>query len=597
MHENNLCGIGLCTSTKRACYIPLLHTNACITFPESQSILQDNEFLKKLKSEIFENEQVLKIGHNMKEHIKNLSPYNVQILNYDDVMVMSYVLYCGKFDHDMESLLKNVLFIPNPREILIPERDVLGIGKKKVTFANAPIVPLMQFVAQHADFPLRLYSVLSKELQMQTRQLEFYHNIEQPLVQTLADIELQGVCVDRAQLVEMEQENSHKQNELRQQILATTGMTEILPDEEDDGSGLNINSNRQLGNAIFDLLQIGREHAKKSKKSGDYVLDSETLDALAKDGHEIAKDILSYRAISKLQSTYIQGLQQHINTYTQHIHTTFQNALTVTGRLSSTSPNLQNIPIRTPAGKAIRKCFVAPPGHVILKVDYSQVELRILAHIANIGVLKQAFKENKDVHAITASQVFNVPLEGLEKDLRQKAKAINFGIIYGMSEFGLAKRIDVPTEKAKHFIELYFKQYPGIKQYMENTKEFCRKNGYVNTLFGRKCWIPDINSENSTKRGFAERTCINTPIQGTSADITKIAMNSIRRAFREHNIRTKMIIQVHDEIVFEAPEDEVDTVVPIIKRVMEGAADEFSKKKFSVPLTVDVSIGKRWTDD
>jgi DNA polymerase-1 len=475
---------------------------------------------------------------------------------------------------------------------------VLGLGRKKVQFANAPIVPLMHFVCQRSDFSLRMHAILTKEMLMQNRQLEFYNNIERPLVQTLADIELQGVCVDQAQLQEMEKENEAKKDDLKNKILTATGMNIIDTDGEEDGEdGLNINSNRQLGIALFDVMEIGKEHAKKSKKTGDYVLDAATLDAIAKDGHQIASDILAYRAIMKLQSTYIHGLQQHINTYDHRIHTTFQNAVTVTGRLSSTSPNLQNIPIRTQAGKMIRKCFVAPPDHVILKVDYSQVELRILAHIANIGVLKEAFKDGKDVHAITASQVFNVPLEGLDKSLRQKAKAINFGIIYGMSEYGLANRIEVTTEEAKRFINMYFKQYPGIKQYMDVTKEFCRKNGYVNTLFGRKCWIPDINSADQSKRGFAERTCINTPIQGTSADITKIAMNSIRRAFRENNIRTKMIIQVHDEIVFEAPEDEVEKVVPIIKSVMEGAANELLKKKFSVPLTVDVSIGKRWTDD
>jgi len=369
-----------------------------------------------------------------------------------------------------------------------------------------------------------------------------------------------------------------------------------IDEVQTEDAEFNINSNRQLGQTIFEKLGLGAKYKKKGK-AGDYVLNAEVLEKLSSEGHNIAKYILEYRALTKLYSTYIHGLIQHINPYTKRIHTTFQNALTVTGRLSSTSPNIQNIPARTKEGKQIRRCFIAPSeDYIIMKVDYSQVELRILAHIANINQLKDAFRNDKDVHSITASQVFKIPVEQIDKATRNKAKAINFGIIYGMSEFGLAKRIGVTTEEAKTFIEKYFQQYPGIKQYMTRTIEFCRKHGYVNTLYHRRCWIPGINEETRTKTSFAERTSINTPIQGTSADITKIAMNSLHKAFLEKGLKTRMIIQVHDEIVFEVPKDEVEIVQPLIKELMEGACFK-NDTKFSVPLTVEATIDNKWLPD
>jgi DNA polymerase-1 len=615
MHENNLVGIALSVDPKKACYVPLLHNDKDIDFSTSQKMLASHPWFQKLSREVFENNEVKKIAHNVKEHIKRLYPYGTKINNFDDVMVMSYVLNCGKHDHDFETLMEVILH-ESPKENLITEKDVLGIGKKKVSFARAPVILVTHFACQYSDYTARMYQHLQPKLEANKRLTRFYLESEKPLVNTLAAIELHGVCVDKTELVKMQQEYADKilktANLIRQEggyppiTFDQLNIPTLVDSEDSESSSLNdkadvqgdqdfnINSNRQLGFVIFDKMCIGREFAKRSPKSGEYIVNAEVLQKLASKGHAIADYILQYRAMTKLYSTYIYGLQQHINPYTGRIHTTFQNALTVTGRLSSVSPNLQNIPIRTEEGKMIRKAFIAPKGHVIMKVDYSQVELRILAHIANIDALKEAFRNGKDVHAITASQVFKVPVDQVDKNLRSKAKAINFGIIYGMSEYGLAKRINVEVSEARKFIEQYFKQYPGIQKYMERTKEFCRQHGYVNTLFGRKCWIPEINSSDHSKRGFAERTCINTPIQGTSADITKIAMNRLHNKFQELNLGTKMIIQVHDEIVFEVPLQEKQMIQPIIREIMEGAADQVG---FSVPLTVDIDVAQSWLND
>lgn len=580
-HDNNLCGISLSIEASKACYIPLLHKYGDIGFHESIDALKGDPLLRRLKTDLFEDESIVKIMHNGKEHIKNLHPYGIEIKNFDDVMVMSYVLNCGKHDNSMESLIEHVLE-ENAKEMLIDPKDVVGMGQKKVTFAMAPTIPTTQYVCQFADYTARLYDNLNPQLQRNPRLGNFYRTIELPLVTALADLEIHGVVVDRNALKAMAIEYDQKIDETRDKIMA-------IADEPE----LNINSNQQLGLVLFDKLMLDpkRKIAKKSAKTGFYVVDVTTLDALAAEGHEIAKLLVQYRALTKLHGTYIAGLQHHINPYTNRIHTTYQNALTVTGRLSCTAPNLQNIPIRTNEGREIRKKFTVPPGCRMIKADYSQVELRILAHVAHIDVLRDAFREGKDVHSITASQVFGVPVEQVDKEMRRKAKAINFGIIYGMSEYGLAKQINVDVRQAREYIALYFKQYPGIKRYMENTKQFCRNHGFVNTLFGRKCWIPDINDSNKNKRGFAERTAINTPIQGTSADVTKIAMNTIHSELKKRGLKSNMIIQVHDEIVLEVPEEELDIVVPLVKQSMEAVGD-FGK--FSVPLTVDVEIAQDW---
>ncbi|KAL9643606.1 hypothetical protein ABK040_010218 [Willaertia magna] len=630
MHENILAGMVFSIEPKVAYYVRFTE-NENITFLQSINEYNNDLKIRKLKA-MLEDNTILKIGHDMKRHIKNLAPYGISINNFDDIMVMSYVLNCGK--HHSSEFDDLVQFILNmdPKSDLVSEREVLGIGKKKLTVITTDYRKLEQYICQYADFTTRIYNILKKQLLNIPSLNNFYKTLELPLVEALAAIEIHGIAIDRETLERMRDEYKEKIRETANKIRIAAGYEPIdniiIPTTSDSsGTGeedglttsnnndndestvttstakdttkgnntttneeeFNVNSNRQLGIVIFEKLGIKTKGIKKSK-NGDYAMDATILENLSKEGHEIAKYILEYRALTKLYSTYIYGLIQHINPYTGRIHTTFQNALTVTGRLSSVAPNIQNIPVRTKEGKQIRRCFIAPDdNHVIMKVDYSQVELRILANIAKIESLQEAFANGEDIHTKTASQVFGIPIDKVDKQTRNRAKAINFGIIYGMSEYGLSKRIGVSVEEAKDFIKKYFKQYPGIKTYMDNTINFCRKYGFVNTHFKRRCWIPDINAKDS-KRGFAERTSINTPIQGSSADVTKRAMVALYRFIKENNLKSRMIIQVHDEIVFEIPLDELELMKVEVPRIMEAAGDD-------IPLTVDATIDKRWLAD
>lgn len=572
LHENTLFGISFCFQNEKPFYVPLL--NQPTDFVSSKSAIQSSEFYPIIQN-IFSEPTLKKVSHDIKASIKNLEHYDIKLSNFDDIMVMSYVLNCGKHGNDFDTLIEKIL----NTQIQITEKDVLGIGQKKKTFIESPVDKVSEYINQYSTLSLKMYEIFKEQMGKLPRLTQFYNNIELPLVEALAFIEIKGVFVDKESFKQMEEEYSKKIEEMAKLIHEKSG-------SED----LNINSPSQIGEILVEKMNIGSDVIKKSEKTGKYSSGSASLLKL-KAEHELPKYILDYRALTKLYSTYIVGFQKHINPYTNRIHTTYQNALTVTGRLSSTAPNLQNIPNRNAEGRRIRQNIIVPPGYQIIKADYSQVELRILAHVANIPVLREAFKNGKDVHSITASQVFNT--QEVTKELRQKAKAINFGIIYGMSEFGLSKQINVPLKQAKEYINLYFKQYPGIEKFMKNTKQFCKEHGYVNTLFGRRCWIPDINSDNSTKRGFAERTAINTPIQGTSADITKIAMNKCHVEFIKRNLKTRMIIQVHDEIVFEVPNEELEQVKELVKTIMEGVGDSVN---FSIPLTVDVNVSDKWCE-
>eukprot|EP01080_Neovahlkampfia_damariscottae_P006022 gene6022-10024_t len=595
IHENVLVGISLSIEENDTFYVPFIQEN--VGFLESIDLLKENSFFLKLK-ELFEDQNIKKISHDVKYHIKNLNRYNVEINNFDDVMVMSYVLYCGKQSTDFSSLVKTFFGKESSTGIqveksqqeeeleeneftLIAERDVTGIGKKKTLFVESSIDLISDYVNQFSLYSLKLYKLFDSQFSRLFKLKEFYNFIELPLVRALSAMEIKGVFVDKQSFDDMEVEYNNKIKILSKKIL-----------EESETEDLNINSPHQLGVVLVEKLKIGQDVIKKSEKTGKYLCNSAMLEKL-KEVHSIPGDILNYRTLTKIYSTYILGFKKQINPYTNRIHTTFQNALTVTGRLSSVSPNLQNIPNRSDEGRRIRQNIIVPEGCTLVKADYSQVELRILAHVANIEVLRNAFLNDQDVHKITASQVFQIPVEQVTKDLRQKAKSINFGIIYGMSEFGLSKQINVSVKQAKQYIKSYFKQYPGIENYMKNTKKFCEKHGYVNTLFGRRCWIPDINSDNQTKKGFAQRTAINTPIQGTSADITKIAMNNLYKEFERLNMKSKMIIQVHDEIVCEVPNDELEETIKLMKKTMENVAEI---GKFSIPLTVDVETSHKWCE-
>jgi DNA polymerase-1 len=568
LHENSLYGISFCVGKDQTFYVPLITEKQ--SFKTSIDTIGKSPYYQIVQN-LFQDDSIKKVAHDVKANIKNLAPYGIDINNFDDVMVMAYVLYCGRMGNDLDVLTERIL----EKQLEYSEKDILGMGQKKKTWIETPLDLVSKYVNQFSNVSHQLYGNLTEALHKQPRLTQFYNTIERPLIATLAKIELQGVFVDQESFAQMEKEYSEKIQTLEQQIHQIT-----------ENSELNINSPHQIGQILVE--KFGVKDIKKSAKTDKYLTDSETLEQVQ---HPLAKMILEYRNLSKMYSTYIVGFQKHINPYDGRIHTTFQNALTVTGRLSSTGPNLQNIPNRSAEGRKIRHNIIAPPNHVLIKADYSQVELRILAHVANIQVLKDAFKNGKDVHSITAQQVFQV--DQVSKELRQKAKAINFGIIYGMSEFGLSKQINVPVKQAKEYIKQYFTQYPGIEKYMKNTKQFCHDHGFVNTLFGRKCWIPDINSDIATKRGFSERTAINTPIQGTSADITKIAMIRLGKEFEKLNMKTRMILQVHDEVVFEAPLNEVDRAKEIIKNIMEGVGDSVN---FSVPLTVDVSVSERWCE-
>eukprot|EP01027_Heterolobosea_sp_BB2_P017987 GEZU01025410.1.p1 GENE.GEZU01025410.1~~GEZU01025410.1.p1 ORF type:complete len:544 (+),score=195.40 GEZU01025410.1:252-1883(+) len=540
-------------------------------------MLRNNKLLRKLKG-LLENNDVVKVGHNVKEHIKYLRPHGIDINNFDDIMVMSYVLECGKHNNDFEEMV--VAFLGEEEKAkLRPLRDILGVGKKAAPFYKGNLVSVTNYAAHRTQLIQRMFDILNPRLDDENLR-QFYEEIELPMVATLADMELTGIVLSREVLRACGEDFQARIDVIVEEIYKESG-----------SSDWNINSSKQLGEVLFDRMNLGADLVNEKNQHGLYSCNSEVMQKLADKGHKLPELILKYRALTKLKSTYVEGLLDQINPYTQRVHTCFQNALTNTGRLSSVNPNLQNIPIRSQDGKLIRKAFISKPGHKLIKADYSQVELRVLAHVADIDVLKQAFRDGKDVHAITASQVFNVPVENVDKDLRRKAKAINFGIIYGMSEFGLSSQIGVTVEQAKEYIDSYFKQYPGIKDYMERTKDFCHENGYVNTLFGRRCYINDINHAEKYKQGFAERAAINTPIQGTAADITKIAMNRLHKFLKENKqFKTRMLLQIHDELVFEVPEDELETIKPIIKATMEGAVDE----DFSVPLIVDAEVTTQW---
>lgn len=577
-------GISLSCEEGKSVYIPFVESELPEDYFDSVNIVKQS-FTFKLIKEFLENPDVKKIAVDMKREMKNFHQYGVKINNYEDAMVMSYVLYCGKHLHELPDLMVSVLGIADAKsKVLIDKKIVLGQGNKKVTFNLAPIIPVTNFACQLSDYALKSFKVLDSELKKSKKLLSFYLKLEKPLILALADIELQGAVVNIEMFQKLQEEYDKKIEIAKSKILEECGM----PD-------LNINSPQQLGEALFDKMKIGLEFAKKSTKMDQYIVNVDVLNSMAKQGHKIAQYILEYRALIKIQSTYILGLQKHINPITQRIHPTYMNCLTVTGRLSCTEPNLQNIPNRTEEGRQIRKLFIAPPGHCLMKVDYSQVELRILAHIAKIEVLRDAFRNGADIHSTTAASIFGRPIDQVKKEERQKAKSINFGIIYGMSEFGLSKQINVSVEEAKDYISQYFVRYPGIQKYMQRAADFSKKFGFVQTFFGRKCWVPGISSSNHSVRSFAERTSINTPIQGSSADITKIAMVKLHELFAKKGLKTKMILQVHDEIVFEVPMYEMEEVSKLIKETMESS-DKFLGKPFSIPLPVDIDICKNWIE-
>ena len=521
---------------------------------------------------LLEDPGVLKIGHDMKTAAHLLSRYGIALAPYDCTMLMSYVLDGGQFDHTIENLV--------PRSFeheLPPLKDLIGTGKSLIAFAEVPRERARDFAAERAEAVLRLHMLLKARL-VRDKMTSFYETIERPLVPVVAAMEREGIKVDPAALAELSGDFERRIAEIEQAIFRAVG------------NEFNIGSTKQLGDVLFEKL--GLPGGKKGK-TGAYGTDASILEELAP-LHEVPGYVLEWRQLTKLKSTYADALSEEIDRESGRVHTSYALAVAATGRFSSNNPNLQNIPIRTEEGRRIRHAFVAEPGYLLLSADYSQIELRLAAHVADVPELEQAFRDGVDIHALTASQVFGVPLATMDGNTRRRAKAINFGIIYGISAFGLGQQIGVPPAEAGAYIRAYFERFPAILAYMERTKTDCRRTGYVETIFGRKCFIPGIRDANPARRGGAERQAINAPLQGSAADIIKRAMTRIPAALAEAGLKTRMLLQVHDELLFEVPEAEVEDTARVVKGVMEAACAPHCE--LSVPLVVETGRGTNWDE-
>ena len=567
----DLVGISLCVEAGHACYIPLQHRQGGGDLFGSVDLVAGqlplDTVLSVLKP-VLEDDSILKIGQNMKYDAKILARHGIAVAPIDDTMLMSYAMHAGLHGHGMDALSEQYL-----GHVPIPIKSLLGSGKGMITFDHVPVDEAVKYAAEDADVTLRLWKTFKPQLH-KAQVTTVYETLERPLVPVLAAMEMAGIQVDRDTLSRMSNAFAQKMAGLEAEIHSLAG------------ESFNVGSPKQLGEILFDKFSLP---GGVKGKTGAYATGADVLEDLAAEGHDLPARVLDWRQLSKLKSTYTDALQDHINPETGRVHTSYSLTGAVTGRLASTDPNLQNIPVRTEEGRRIREAFVAPKGKVLVSLDYSQIELRILAHIADIPALKQAFKEGLDIHAMTASEMFNVPIEGMDPMIRRQAKAINFGVIYGISGFGLARNLRIPRADAQGFIDRYFERFPGIKEYMEETVAFARKTGCVQTLFGRRINTPEINAKGPTA-GFARRAAINAPIQGTAADVIRRAM--IRMPHAIAGLPATMLLQVHDELLFEVDEDAVDQVVARVKEIMEGAADP--AVHLSVPLTVEAGKGATW---
>ncbi len=569
----DLVGISLSVEAGEACYIPLTHRDGAAddlfgsdALAEGQMPL--DEALTLLKP-MLEDPSILKIGQNMKYDAKIFARYGVEVAPIDDTMLMSYAMHGGEHGHGMDTLSERYL-----SHTPIPIKPLLGSGKSAITFDKVPIDEATAYAAEDTDITLRLWKLFKPQLH-QVKVTTVYETLERPLVPVLKEMEMHGIKVDRDVLSRMSNSFAQKMAGLEAEIHELAGET------------FNVGSPAQLGEILFD--KMGLEGGKKGK-TGKYSTGADILEDLATE-HELPRRVLDWRQLSKLKSTYTDALQTHINPDTGRVHTSYSITGANTGRLASTDPNLQNIPVRTEEGRRIREAFIAEPGNVMVSLDYSQIELRILAHIADIPALKQAFADGLDIHAMTASEMFDVPLDEMTPDIRRQAKAINFGVIYGISGFGLARNLRIPRAEAQGFIDRYFERFPGIRAYMDDTVAFAKEHGYVQTLFGRKIHTPEINAK-GPHAGFSRRAAINAPIQGTAADVIRRAM--VRMPDAINGLPAKMLLQVHDELLFEVAEDAVDQVIGVARDVMEGASDP--AVKLDVKLSVDAGQGANWAE-
>ncbi|GJD95900.1 DNA polymerase I [Methylobacterium iners] len=579
-----LVGVSLATAPGRAAYIPLAHVKdekggdlfAGGLGSDGADLLPGQiplrTALARLKP-LLENPGVLKVGQNLKYDWVMLARHDIRITPFDDTMLISYVLDAGKGGHGMDELARRHL---GHQPITFAE--VAGTGRAKVTFDKVPLDKATAYAAEDADVTLRLWRMMKPRL-VAERRLTVYETLERPLLPVIARMEACGIRVDRNMLSRLSGDFSQILARLEEEI------------QEDAGEKFQVSSPKQIGDILFG--KMGLPGAKKTP-SGQWATPATLLEELAQAGHPLPKKILEWRQLSKLKSTYTDTLQQHADRETDRVHTSFALAATTTGRLSSSDPNLQNIPIRTEEGRRIRRAFVAAEGNKLISADYSQIELRLLAHIADIPQLRQAFEDGIDIHAATASAMFGVALKDMTPDLRRRAKTINFGIIYGISAFGLADRLGIGREEASAFIKQYFERFPGIRAYIDDTKRLCRDKGYVTTLFGRVCHYPQIRSNNPQERASVERQAINAPIQGTAADIIRRAMIRMEEALRAERLNVRMLLQVHDELVFEASEEEVDKALPVISRIMvEAPAPALTLR---VPLVVEARAALNWEE-
>ena len=569
----DLVGISLCVDAGVACYIPVGHRQGGGDLFGS-SALSDGQMdlaavLAVLKP-VLEDAAVLKIAQNMKYDAKIFARLGVRVGPFDDTMLMSYAMHAGRHYHGMDTLSQEYL-----GHTPIPIKPLLGAGKAAITFDRVPIAAAVNYAAEDADITLRLWELFKPDLH-RAQVTTVYETLERPLVPVLAEMEMAGIKVDRDTLSRMSNAFSQKMAGLEAEI------------HELAGEKFNVGSPKQLGEILFDKMSL---KGGEKGKTGAYATGADILEDLAAEGHDLPARVLDWRQLSKLKSTYTDALQDHINPETGRVHTSYSIAGAVTGRLASTDPNLQNIPVRSEEGRRIRQAFVAEAGKKIVSLDYSQIELRILAHVADIPALKQAFRDGLDIHAMTAAEMFNVPLDQMTGDIRRQAKAINFGVIYGISGFGLARNLRIPRDVAQGFIDRYFERFPGIKAYMDATVAFAKEHGYVQTLFGRKIHTPEINAK-GPQAGFAKRAAINAPIQGTAADVIRRAM--IRMPAAIAGMPAKMLLQVHDELIFEVEEAAVADVIAVVKGVMEGAAAP--AVHLSVPLTVEGGSGANWAE-
>ncbi|MEL0241890.1 MAG: DNA polymerase I, partial [Pelagibacteraceae bacterium] len=566
----DLVGVSLAITENQAYYVPVGHKNK-----EDENLKKQiniKELIKILKPYL-EDETIKKVGQNIKYDLKIFLKYGINLKSFDDTMLLSYSLDAGVNRHNLDLLAKTHLDHDN-----IKFKDVVGTGKSEITFDEVLINNAYKYACEDADVTLKLYNIF-KERIIKEQCLVVYENFEIPLVNVLARMENNGIKIDQGKLKKLSDNFSKDLKVLEKEIYKISG------------ENFNIASTKQLGDILYEKLKISG--TKKTKK-GNFATNVNVLEDLASKGHKFPKLVLEWRQKSKLKNTYTDSLPEFIDIKTKRIHTSFLLAATSTGRLASADPNLQNIPIKSKEGKEIRSAFVSEKNNSIISADYSQIEMRVLAHVADVKELKKAFKNDEDIHNITASQIFECNIKKITEDMRRKAKAINFGIIYGISSYGLAKQISVSNTEAEKFLFSYFKKFPEIRDYMQETLKFCRKNGFVKTMFDRKCHFPNINDKNHTLKSFQERAAINAPIQGAAADIIRLAMKNIDKKILNKEIKSNLLLQIHDELLLETKDSELKNEIKKIKLEMENAIDQ--DYNFSVPLIVDINSAKNWND-